>query len=429
MESIKNKILSLKDPQLVADFQKLCLIDIFPESVNHSSSSSDNSSSCSPAAVNSEVYNRLHKTNGFVKSELISNGNTHQNCTNELQKEENSTKEKDTETPSEVKFNVKSKFLFWMFRCGAELGNEFFYLTFFTFCVWNLNCLITRQMAIIWHAGMFFGQAIKDVICIPRPASPPCARLEKRYEEEYGMPSTHATVGVIIPFGLLIIAHRHYEFGMILPLMFATFWTFVCGLSRIYLGMHSVLDVIVGALIGIVTIPIMLPYVEVLDKFQTTSPFGAPAVLAGSFFLLYMYPEPPVWNTAKGDTATVSAVGTGISVGSWINYQLGLGFSKLSTAYEVQTLTISWLGLSLLRSAIGVFILVIIRAIAKPASIALCCRYYNVDKNDVETQRKIGMEKPQKFIAYFTVGIGGLVIVPLILQYIGIMRMSYYSEF
>jgi hypothetical protein len=39
------------------------------------------------------------------------------------------------------------------------------------------------------------------------------------------------------------------------------------------------------------------------------------------------------------------------------------------------------------------------------------------------------MEKPQKFIAYFTVAVGALVIVPNILCLLGIMRMSFYSEF
>jgi sphingosine-1-phosphate phosphatase 1 len=71
-------------------------------------------------------------------------------------------------------------------------------------------------MAIIWHAGTYLGQAAKDIICWKRPSSPPCARLELRYAEEYGMPSTHATVGVIIPFGLLLIAHRHYEVNSLL---------------------------------------------------------------------------------------------------------------------------------------------------------------------------------------------------------------------
>ena len=32
------------------------------------------------------------------------------------------------------------------------------------------------------------GQGLKDIICWPRPASPPVIRLEKKWELEYGMP-------------------------------------------------------------------------------------------------------------------------------------------------------------------------------------------------------------------------------------------------
>ena len=58
---------------------------------------------------------------------------------------------------------------------------------------------------------MYVGQAAKDLICWPRPTSPPVVRLEGRYELEYGMPSTHAMVGVVIPFGMLYYSYGYYE--------------------------------------------------------------------------------------------------------------------------------------------------------------------------------------------------------------------------
>lgn len=219
MGTFIDKILGLKDPQLVANFQKLCQIEILSENKN----SQQETDSSRKTIENDELHKRLVHTNGVIqgsKNGLISNGNACQNDTvvsngvhdHNTENSNCDNKEvKDLKCRNKAKYIVHNKFLFWMFRCGAELGNEFFYLTFFTFCLWNLNSLVTRQMAIIWHAGMYLGQAVKDIICWERPSSPPCARLELRYEEEYGMPSTHATVGVIIPFGLLLIAHRHYE--------------------------------------------------------------------------------------------------------------------------------------------------------------------------------------------------------------------------
>lgn len=204
MASLKDKIIGLKNPWIVRNFQEICQIEVL-------SNDKQNNEDISPSTylTSDGLHKRLVHKNGLFqnsKNGLVQNGNLSQN--GHIQSDSDSD---TSRTPEKVKFIVHNKVLFWIFRCGAELGNELFYLTFFTFCLWNLNSLVTRQMAIIWHAGMYLGQAAKDIVCWPRPSSPPCARLELRYEEEYGMPSTHATVGVIIPFAWILVAHRHYE--------------------------------------------------------------------------------------------------------------------------------------------------------------------------------------------------------------------------
>ncbi|XP_071159018.1 sphingosine-1-phosphate phosphatase 2-like [Mytilus edulis] len=441
MGSVIKYLLGLKNPSLVANFQKFCQIEILPgtESEKKDSESDYLSSSSHDSHVpNGDLHQRLAKTNGFVQNNSNSvinnehcsqNGSIHSNNVDHM---ENVQKDCiQSEDKQETKYIVHSKFLYWTFRLGAGFGNEFFYLTFFTFCLWNLNSLVMRQMVIIWNAGMYLGQAAKDIIEWPRPSSPPCARLENRYLEEYGMPSTHATVGVIIPFGLIIIGHRHYEFDFPLPLIVAFFWATVCGLSRIYLGMHSVLDVIVGAAIGIILIPLMLPYVEALDNFQVTSMYSPLVVVGGEIFLLYIYPNATIWNTAKGDTATVVGIGAGIAVATWLNYQLGFMIpSEVAKPYHIPSLftIISMIPLAEVRHLIGILVLVITRAVAKPITHKLFCLYYNVDSKDEETQRKIGMEKPQKFVAYFCVGFAAIFIVPNLLRPLGLMRMSFYTE-
>ena len=113
-----------------------------------------------------------------------------------------------------------------------------------------------------------------------------------------------------------------------------------------------------------------------------------------------------------------------------MNYHLGYSMAaEMTPPYQIPAIDIYCILLALLRSCIGVFVLVIVRAIAKPASILILCKYFNVDPKDVETQRNLGMEKGQKFIAYFCVAIGGLYIVPTLLRSMGLMRMSFYTEF
>lgn len=66
-------------------------------------------------------------------------------------------------------------------------------------------------MVLVWVIIMYIGQALKDVIRWPRPASPPVVSLEPEYAIEYGMPSTHAMVGMALPFSMLIFTVHRYE--------------------------------------------------------------------------------------------------------------------------------------------------------------------------------------------------------------------------
>lgn len=98
-----------------------------------------------------------------------------------------------------------------LFMFGAELGNEIFYITFLPFIYWNVDDYIARRLIMLWVFNMYAGQGLKDVLCWPRPQSPPVLRLETNYAAEYGMPSTHAIAGSIIPFGLIYFSYGRFE--------------------------------------------------------------------------------------------------------------------------------------------------------------------------------------------------------------------------
>ena len=98
-----------------------------------------------------------------------------------------------------------------LFFFGAELGNEIFYITFLPFIYWNVDDYIARRLIMLWVFNMYAGQGLKDVLCWPRPRSPPVLRLETNYAAEFGMPSTHAIAGSIIPFGLVYFSYGRFQ--------------------------------------------------------------------------------------------------------------------------------------------------------------------------------------------------------------------------
>jgi len=113
-------------------------------------------------------------------------------------------------TNQSLDYEITNRFLYYLFHFGANLGNEIFYMTFFPFWFWNIDGYVGRQLCTFWCIFMYIGQATKDIIKLPRPASPPVIQLEKRYALEYGMPSTHAMVGAGIPFAIYFLTRERY---------------------------------------------------------------------------------------------------------------------------------------------------------------------------------------------------------------------------
>lgn len=59
---------------------------------------------------------------------------------------------------------VSSSFFYYLFQCGAGLGNEMFYCCFFPYWFWNVDGYVCRRLVLTWCLIMYIGQALKDVI-------------------------------------------------------------------------------------------------------------------------------------------------------------------------------------------------------------------------------------------------------------------------
>ena len=147
------------------------------------------------------------------------------------------------------------------FRLASELGHEAFYITFFPFLFWNADTNLGRHIVLLWCSSMYVGQACKALFKWKRPACPPAIRIDTnpRLNTEYGLPSTHATVATTVPFYIAyFLNHRYYvcfptcfptlnsrysllQLSLWIGLPVATVWCVSVCLSRIYLGVHSVL--------------------------------------------------------------------------------------------------------------------------------------------------------------------------------------------
>ncbi|KAK7008905.1 sphingosine-1-phosphate phosphatase 1 [Biomphalaria glabrata] len=322
--------------------------------------------------------------------------------------------------------HIKYKSLFYLAKFGAFLGNEGFYLTFFPFCLWNLDGLVTRQTAYLWCIVMYLGQATKDYLCWPRPPCPPVVRLETDYLQEYSMPSTHAMAATAIPLYLAYITVQRYQVPVYIAAFIAFLWFSITCLSRIYLGVHTFLDLLAGCLYAILIFFSFTKYVEDFDVYHQTHLFASLIVLfTGLALCTVCYPS-NFKSSSKGDAVQIVASLTGVAIGMWLCFQLG--YSQQTGAegpYSITSPTLTWVGMASLRFITGVCIIFGVHSVTRIVTIQLFSSFFGLEKPD---KTHPSVMTGYKFTTYCMVGICISFFVPVIHMYFGIHRPAVFLE-
>lgn len=176
-----------------------------------------------------------------------------------------------------------------------------FYTGFLPVLFWSGHGKLARQMTLLMAFCDYSGNCIKDVVSAPRPKSPPVRILtatkdEKENALEYGLPSSH-TLNTICLSGYLL----HYVFSchetidasyQVAAFTFIFLLVGLIGLGRIYLGMHSVIDIFGGLVLGLTILAVWLHVHEYIDNFVTLGQNVTSFWIALSFLLLFAYPTP-----------------------------------------------------------------------------------------------------------------------------------------
>uniref|UniRef100_A0ABI7Z8U9 Phosphatidic acid phosphatase type 2/haloperoxidase domain-containing protein n=1 Tax=Felis catus TaxID=9685 RepID=A0ABI7Z8U9_FELCA len=297
------------------------------------------------------------------------------------------------------KYIVKNYFYYYLFRFSAALGQEVFYITFLPFTHWNIDPYLSRRLVIIWVLVMYIGQMAKDILKWPRPFSPPVVKLEKRVIAEYGMPSTHAMAATTISFTLLISTMDRYQYPFVLGLLMAVvFSTLVC-LSRVYTGMHTVLDVLGGILVTVVLIVLTYPAWTLIDRLDSASPLFPVCVIVVPFFLCYNYPVSDCYSPTRADTTTILAAGAGVTLGFWINHFFQLVSApaeSLPVIQNIPPLTTDMVVLGLTKFVVGIVLILLVRQLVQNLSLQVLYSWFKVVTRNKEARRRLEIEVPYK---------------------------------
>ncbi|XP_012874904.1 PREDICTED: sphingosine-1-phosphate phosphatase 2 [Dipodomys ordii] len=321
------------------------------------------------------------------------------------------------------KYIVKNYFYYYLFRFSATLGQEEFYITFLPFTQWNIDPYLSRRLVMIWVLVMYVGQVAKSILKWPRPASPPVVQLEKRIVAEFGMPSTHAMAATAISFTFLITTMDRYQYPFLLGLMTAVLVSTLVCLSRIYTGMHTVLDVLGGVLITALLIVLTYPAWTLIDRLDSASPLFPVCAIIVPFFLCYNYPKMDYYTPTRADTTTIVAAGAGVTVGFWINhfFQLMSQPAKpLPVIQNIPPLTTEMIILGLTKFTVGIVLILLVRQFVQNLSLQVLYSWFRVVTRNKEARRRLEIEVPYKFVTYTSVGICATTFVPMLHRVMGL---------
>ncbi|CAM6128254.1 unnamed protein product [Calypogeia fissa] len=247
-----------------------------------------------------------------------------------------------------------------------------FYTTFLPLLFWAGYPRLARGMVLLMALCIYLGNCVKDIVSAPRPPSPPVRKLlathaEEESSQEYGLPSSH-TINSLCLAGFLL----HY----INEKDVSTFWptsalvgVLIFGVlyGRLYLGMHSPVDVTVGAVMGVCILTFWCSIEKSLDAFvvhgeNVPSFWAAMAVL-----LLFAYPSPERQNPSFEFHTAFNGVAFGVVAGVHRTYALyhhdAVQAVPLTSVAGVQTL--------ILRLLVGLPLCLAVKAVVKELAIRI----------------------------------------------------------
>jgi glycerophosphoryl diester phosphodiesterase len=132
------------------------------------------------------------------------------------------------------------------FKAVSALGSEQFYLLFLLFIYWCWNRRLGREVVLAFLATAWLNSVLKDAMGFPRPSADLVQVMA--YEWSNGFPSGHVQLATTV-WGYL--AWQSRQRGMRIG---AFVFVLLIALSRLYLGMHFLGDVVGGFLLGILVI-------------------------------------------------------------------------------------------------------------------------------------------------------------------------------
>jgi dihydrosphingosine 1-phosphate phosphatase len=229
------------------------------------------------------------------------------------------------------------------------------------------------RMTHILASGVFFSGFVKDLLCLPRPLSPPLHRITMSGSAalEYGFPSTHSTNAISVAVYTLYLLNS--PSNTLIPsinlLLQGLIYIYAVSITvgRIYCGMHGLLDVALGGALGAFLALVQCAYGDMYDAYLiSASAKEILVIILVVIALVRIHPEPADDCPCFDDSVAFAGVFIGCQVAFWHFAQTRFAWSDPAPAtipYRLSSL--GWLKTAL-RVLIGVVTIFAWREATKP---------------------------------------------------------------
>ncbi|KAJ5194908.1 Dihydrosphingosine 1-phosphate phosphatase [Penicillium cinerascens] len=296
-----------------------------------------------------------------------------------------------------VQEKVRTPTLDSYFAFTANLGTHTFFMVFLPFLFWCGHTSLGRGLVHILAAGVFFSGFIKDLLCLPRPLSPPLQRITHSGSAalEYGFPSTHSTNAVSVAVYALLLLNSpdstlNPQTSVFFQVVIYLYVTSIV-LGRLYCGMHGVLDCVVGCVLGALIGLAQFSWGPAFDDYILSS--SLKEILVIPIVILVMvriHPEPADDCPCFDDSVAFAGVTLGVDVGSWYFTQSDLAWSEPLPGTIPYNYKIIGLPKTVIRLVVGVLCVFAWREITKPTLLRILPPIFR-------SLEKLGLLLPRRF--------------------------------
>ncbi|KAK0535977.1 Long-chain base-1-phosphate phosphatase [Tilletia horrida] len=230
------------------------------------------------------------------------------------------------------------------FVSTALLGTHSFFLIFLPLSFWLGSAYFGRGLINVLAMGVYLTSALKDLVCVPRPLSPPVVRLSVgTHHLEYGFPSTHSANAVSIALYCYLWVAEYRSAATLAggPGSAGWFdsWFWEVALSyyalsvvggRIYAGMHSLTDCVAGSIMGALITVVQWWLFPLMERCLIIPDWRVPAfIIPVGLVAVTFHPQPMDDCPCFEDAIAFIAVMMGVTLGRWF-----VALNKLAQLYD-----------------------------------------------------------------------------------------------